>query len=58
MAAMSDELVALTSEKIHSSLTVSLDPESVGVAVGIHLLSKQAETYDIAYAILVNGGHV
>ena len=36
-----------------------LDPENVGVAVGISLLSLiQAEIQDIAYVLPVNGSHL
>ena len=59
MAAMFDLIVTLTSESIHISPTVLLDPETVGVAVGMLLLSCiEAEIYEIAYVLLVNGGHV
>ena len=44
MAAIFDLPVTPTSESIHNSFTVLLDPENVGVAFGISLLSyTQAE---------------
>ena len=47
-----------TSESIHTSPTVLLGPENVGVAVGIWLLSHiQTEKYVAAYVLPVNGGH-
>ena len=59
MAAIFDFPVALTSDSIHNSLTVLLDPENVGVAAGILLLSYiHAEIWDIAYVLPVNGGHL
>ena len=39
MAAIFNFPVALTSDNIHNSLTVLLDPENVGVAAGMSLLS-------------------
>ena len=46
MAAMFDIPVALTSESIHTSPTVMLDPENARIAVGISLLSlTQADIY-------------
>ena len=58
-AAMFDQPVALTSNNIHKSPTVLLDPENVGVAAGISSLSYiQTEIYDIAYVLPVNGGHL
>ena len=49
MAAIFDFPVALTSENIHNNPTVLLDPENMGVAAGISLLSYiEAEIYDIA----------
>ena len=48
MAAIFDLLVTPTSESIYNSSTVGLDPENVGVAAGILLLSHiQAEIQDI-----------
>ena len=48
-AAMFDQPVALTSNNIHNSPTVLLDPENVGIAAGILLLFYiQTEIYDIA----------
>ena len=39
--------------------TVLLDPENLGVAVGISLLSHvQTEIYAIAYVLSVNGDHL
>ena len=59
MAVMFDLPVTPTSEIIHTSITVLLDPENVGVAVLISLLSCiKAETNGIAYALPDNGGHV
>ena len=59
MAAMFDIPVTPTSESIHTSPTALLDPENVGVPVGISLLSHlQAEIYDVAYVFPVNGGHL
>ena len=59
MAAIFDLPVTLTSESIHNSHTVLLDPENLGVAIGISLPSDiQAEIYDIAYVLPVNGGHL
>ena len=47
--------VTPTSESSHSSLTVLLDPDNVGEAVGISLLSHiQAEIYAIAYELPVS----
>ena len=46
-------------EYSYTSPTVLLDPENVGVAVGISLLSHtQAEIYDIAYVLPVSGSHL
>ena len=51
MAAILDLPVTPTSESIYNSSTVLLDPENVGVAAGISLLSCiQAEIYDILCA--------
>ena len=48
MAAIFDFQVTLTLESINNSPTVLVDPENVGVAVGISLLSHlQAEIQDI-----------
>ena len=59
MATMFDLPVTPTSESIHTSIIVLLDPEIVGVAVGILLLSSiQAEIYDIENVLQVNGGFV
>ena len=59
MAAIFDLPVTPTSESIYTSPTVLLDPENVGVAAGISLLSHiQAEIQDIAYVLPVNGGHL
>ena len=56
---MFDQAVVLTSNNIHKSPTVLLDPDNVGVAAGIVLLSYiQTEIYDIAYVLPVNGGHL
>ena len=54
-----DSQVASTSKLIHTSLTVLLDPENVGVAFGILLLScLKAEIYVMVYAFPVYGGHL
>ena len=46
-------------QSIHTSPTVLPDPENLGVAVEISLLSYlQAEIYDIANVLPVNGGHL
>ena len=59
MVAIFDLLVTPTSKSIYSNSTVLLDPENVGVAAGISLLSCiQTELYDIAYVLPVNGGHL
>ena len=59
MAAMFDLPVKPTSESNHTSIIVLLDPENVEVAVGISSPSYiQAEIYDVAYVLPVNGGHV
>ena len=59
MATIVDFPVALTSDIIHNSPTVLLDPENVGVADGISLLCHtEAKIYDIAYKLPVNGGHL
>ena len=56
---MLDLPVNLTSESIHTSLTVLLDPTNFWVAVGTLLLSYiQTEIYDIAYVHPVNVGYV
>ena len=59
MAAIFDLPVTSTSESIHTSLTVLLDPDNVGVAVGISLLSHiQADIFDIAFVLPVGGRHL
>ena len=59
MAAIFDSPVTPTSERIYASLTLLLDPEIVGVAVGILLLScKQASIYVTVCALPVYGGHI
>ena len=59
MAAIFDLPVTPTSESVYNSSTVLLDPENVGVTVGISLLRHtEAEIYDIAYVLPVNGGHL
>ena len=59
MAAIFDLLVTPISERIHTSFTVLLDPDNVGLADGILLLSYiQAKIYDIAYVLPVNGCHL
>ena len=59
MAAIFDLPVTPTKESIYNSSTVLLDPENVGVAAGISLLSHiQAEIYNIAPVLPVNGGHL
>ena len=58
MAAMIDSPVTPTLESNHTSPTVLHDPAKVGVAVGISLISyTQAEIYDVANVLPVNGGH-
>ena len=48
-----------TSSSLRSSLVLLLDPENIGIAVGVSLLSSVlAEVYDITYVLAVNGGHV
>ena len=59
MATIFDLTVIPTSESIDISFAVLLDPENVGVAVGISLLSHiRAEIYVIAYVLPVNGRHL
>ena len=62
MAAIFYYPVALTSDNIHKSPIVFLDPDNVGVAFGISLSSHtEAEINDIAYVLQVlpvNGGHL
>ena len=59
MAAIFDLPATPTLESIYNSSTVLLNPENVGVAAGISLLSHiQAEIEIIAYALPVNGGHL
>ena len=59
MAAICELPVTPTSEGIHNSFTVLLDTANVGVADGISLLSHiEAEIYDIANLLPVNGGHL
>ena len=59
IAAIFEYPLIVTSESIHTSPTVLMDPEYVGVAVGIWLLSYiQAEIYDMADVLPVNGIHV
>ena len=59
MAAIFELPVTLTSQSIHTSLTVLLDPDGVRVAAGISLLSHlQAKIYDIACILPVNGGYL
>ena len=59
MEAMFDLLVIPRSEGIHISPTVLLEPENYGVAVGRPLMSSiQAEIYDNAYVLPVNGSHL
>ena len=59
MAAIFDLPVIPTSESIHNSPTVLLDPENVEVAVGISLISyMQADLYVVAYVLPVDGGHL
>jgi hypothetical protein len=54
-----DLTVTRMSKSVHTSLIVLLDPENVGVAVGISLLSNtQAEIKDLAYILPVNSGHL
>ena len=59
MAAIFDLPITPTSESIYNSSTVLLDPEIVEVAAGISLQSCiQADIYDIAYVLPVNGSHL
>ena len=59
MAAIFGLQVPVTSESIHTGPTVLMDSDNVGVAAGISLLSCiQAEIYDMAYVLPVNGGHL
>ena len=59
MAAIFDLPVTPTSKSIYDSSTVLLDPENVGVAAGISVLSCiQAEIYGIAYVLPVSGSHL
>ena len=55
MAAIFDLPVTLTSEISHVSPSVLLNPDNVGLAVGISLLSgAQAEIFVIAYVLPLN----
>ena len=57
MAIIFDLLVTSTSERIHTSPAMLLDPENVRVAFGISLIScLQAEIYVMVYALPVFGG--
>ena len=60
IATMFDLTVTLMPEiDINTSLIVLLDPENVGVAVEISLLSYvQAEIQDIAHVLPINGSHL
>ena len=59
MAAISDLQRTKTSDSIQTSLIVLPDPENMGIAVGISLLSRlRAEIYVISYLLPVNGGHL
>ena len=59
MAAIFDLPVTPTSASIHTSITVLLDPENVGVAVGVLLLFHiEAEIYEITYVLPIIGGHL
>jgi len=56
MAAIFDVRYTQTSEYIHTSLVVLPDPENMGVAVGISLLSCiPAEIHVFSYVLPVNG---
>jgi hypothetical protein len=58
MAAMLDLSVTPMSESIQTNLIVLPNPENVGVAVGISLLSHiQAKINVTAYVLPVNDGH-
>ena len=47
------------SDGISTRISVLHDPENMGIAVGILLLSSiQAEIYDIVFLLPVNGSHV
>ena len=59
MAAIFDLRHTQISGRIPTRLFELSDPENMGIAVGISLLSPvQAEIYDIVYVLPVNGGHV
>jgi len=59
MTAIFDLPPTLTWESIYTNPDVFLDPENVGVAVGIVLLScVLASTYVITYSLPVIGGHL
>ena len=60
MVAIFDLLATPTSQGVYNSSTVLLDPEIVGVAVGISLLSllQAVEIWDITYVLPVIGGHL
>ena len=48
-----------TSDSLPNSLSVLPDPENMGIAVGISLLTCiQAEAYVISYVLPVNGCHL
>ena len=52
------KMAAINRKYICNSSTVLLDPENVGVAAGISLLSCiQAEIYGIEYVLPVSGSH-
>jgi len=59
MAAIFDIQQNPTEDSIPSSLSVLLDPENMGVAVGISLLACiRAEIYVMSYPLPVNGRHL
>ena len=59
MAVMFDLPVTSTSESMHTSITVLLDPENVGVVFGISLLSGiDAEILRYFLCTSGNGSHL
>jgi hypothetical protein len=59
MAAIFDFILPLASHSICACPIVLLDPENVGIAVEISLLSGlEAEIHDFPYPLPVNGRHL
>ena len=59
MAAIFDFQQTQTSDTLQICLSVLADPQNMGIAIGISLLSCiETEEYVIAYVLPVNGGHV